>query len=47
MAKRIDPAVLEVITGILYPPPFDQLLFTTCRQTNCWRSRSPITFSHC
>ena len=24
MAKRIDPAKLEVITGTLYPPPFDE-----------------------
>src|SRR5260370_14237115 len=24
MAKRIDPATLPVITGTLYPPPFDE-----------------------
>jgi len=24
MAKRIDPATLAVITGTLYPPPFDE-----------------------
>jgi uncharacterized cupin superfamily protein len=24
MAKRIDPAALESITGTLYPPPFDE-----------------------
>jgi uncharacterized cupin superfamily protein len=24
MAKRIDPATLPVVTGTLYPPPFDE-----------------------